>query len=68
MNEFLTIYIAGGALAMFLYGILLGTDNAKTEDFGVLVPLTLLWPIFIFPAAGVLLGAGLKKLWKAVTK
>ncbi len=68
MNEFLTIYIAGGALAMFLYGILLGTDNAKVEDFGVMVPLSLLWPIFIFPVLGVLLGAGLKKLWKAVTK
>lgn len=65
MNDFLTIYIAGGALCLFLYGVLLGTDNAKTEDFGPLVPLILLWPVFILPVLGGLIGAGLKKLWGA---
>ena len=65
MNDFLTIYITGGALCLFFYGVLLGTDNAKTEDFGPLVPLILLWPVFILPVLGVLIGAGLKKLWSA---
>ena len=65
MNEFLTIYITGIVLCLFCYGVLLGTDNAKIEDFGAVVPLSSLWPIFLFPVAGVLLGAGLKKLWSA---
>lgn len=64
MNEFLMVYITGGALVLFLYGVLLGTDNADTEDFSILVPLVLLWPIFIIPVTGILLGAGLKKLWR----
>lgn len=65
MNEFLTIYITGVLLCLFCYGVLLGTDNAKTENFGPLVPLILLWPIFIFPVLGMLIGTGLKKLWSA---
>lgn len=64
MNDFLMTYITGGVLALFFYGILLGTDNAKTEDFSILVPLVLLWPIFIIPVTGILLGASLKKLWR----
>ncbi len=68
MNEFLTIYITGVLLCLFCYGVLVGTDNAKAEDFGAVVPLSLLWPVFILPVLGVLIGAGLKKLWKAVTK
>lgn len=64
MNEFLVVYVTGGALSLFFYGILLGTDSAKAEDFGTRVPLILLWPIFIIPVTGILLGAGLKKLWR----
>lgn len=63
MNESLMAYVTGGALVLFFYGVLLGTDNAKAEDFGTLVPLILLWPVFIIPVTGILLGAGLKKLW-----
>ena len=65
MNEFLTIYIIGILLCLFFYGVLLGTDNAKIEDFGAVVPLSSLWPVFILPVLGVLIGAGLKKLWSA---
>lgn len=65
MNDFLTIHITGGALCLFCYGVLLGTDNAQIEDFGAVVPLSLLWPVFILPVVGVLVGAGLKKLWSA---
>ena len=65
MNDFLMIYITGIVLCLFCYGVLLGTDNAQLEDFGAVVPLTLLWPVFILPVLGVLIGAGLKKLWGA---
>ena len=65
MNDFLTIYITGGAMALFVYGLLIGVDKARPETFESMAHTVVFWPLMVIAILGVLLGSGLKKLWSA---
>lgn len=55
------VYLIGLGIIYFIYGVLVGTDDANADDVGTVVFEALIWPVLVLPALGVIVGTGIKK-------